>query len=279
MKFVKSLILYFYFKFHRIIYLFKYKIPFHNKKVDNTRLVNINTCLDNIKSVAIIGKGASIFQSNPLQLINECDFKFLMNSVDIDYLEKYIGKKFDAQLCTHVGPVNSIIPVLSKLQIKRTEIKILICNNTLNHENGKTILNFWNFFNNRVKKIAYMPDQEDFTFNLNLKKYGDRLSMASSLCMLLYNVKSLEKIVFVGVDAFHFGYSYRPGVSKKDRHFYPFEEGGYTDPKVTHGLPFLNFLFDSLKIINNKRKVVAFFPKILKKYINFPTANYIEFYN
>ena len=234
--------------------------------------------IGDIKSAAIIGKGASVFESKPLDLIKNCEFTCLMNSVDIDYLEPWIGNKFDAQLTTHVGRINSIIPVLNKEQIERTGIKILICNNTIDHNKGITVKDYWNYFNNRVQKIGYVPHSSEFNFKVDLSQYGERLSMASSLLMMLFNVKTLNKIVFVGVDAFHFGYSYRPGVSETDRHFYPFTEGGYDDPRTSHGLPFLKFLFETINLINSQRELIVLFPEVLRGHIDFPDENYIQFY-
>ncbi len=103
--------------------------------------------------------------------------------------------------------------------------------------------------------------------------------MASNVMMVLYNTDRLEKIVFVGVDAFHFGYSYRPDIASGDRHFYPIDEGGYDNPKITHGIPFLNFLFGTLEMVNQQRRLNVFFPKILINYIDFPKKDYIHFYN
>ena len=113
-KFIKSI----YYKYNRIIYYIKYDIPFFDSKIDINRFCDYNKILNNISSVSIIGKGASVFHSNPLDIIQNTDFKILMNSVDIEYLENYLGKDFDLQITTHIARANSIIPVFDKRKIK-----------------------------------------------------------------------------------------------------------------------------------------------------------------
>jgi hypothetical protein len=275
-KSIKKILKYLYFKLHRIHYFYKHSIPFFDKEIDKKRLVNFFELVGNIESAAIIGKGASIFKSTPLPEVKNCDFRFIMNSVDIINLEAFIGKDFDAQITTHVGRANSLMPVLSKKNIKKYGIKFLMCNNNISHKNGETILDYWRFFNNRVDKISYMPMPEEFSFYPEMSKYGERLTIASSLILLLYNIKTVKKIVFVGVDAFHFGYSDKENASSK--HFYSMYYGGYDNPKKTHGEPFLFFLFDTLRIINEQRKLFVYFPEILKQYIDFPKESYICFY-
>lgn len=277
-KFIRDIVKPVYFGWHRLLYSINYGIPFFNKPTDPKRFVPFFDWVGDIESAVIIGKGASIFESNPLPWIQGCDFKCLMNSVDVAYLEPYIGSRFDAQITTHVSKVNSIIPVLSPENIKKTGLRILICNNNKEHASGETVRNYWNFFNNRVEKITCLPSPEEFEFYPEVYRHGDKLTIASSILMMLYNVKTVKKIVFVGVDAFHFGYSYRPGVEEGDRHFYPINEGGYNDPRVSHGIPFLKFLFESLNLINRSRKVDAHFPEVLRKYIDFPNEPYIHFY-
>jgi hypothetical protein len=274
---IKKYLWFFYLGWHRLLYFFKYGIPILNRPVDSERLISLGDYLKGAHSIAIIGKGASVFHSQPLNIIQSCDHRILMNSVDIEYVQPYIGVKFDLQVSTHVGPINSIIPVLSKKLIDKAGIELIVCNNTLEHKDGKTILNFWNYFNNRAPKIGYMPSERPF-FNPDMSQYGERLTMASSILLVLYNVPTIEKIVFVGVDAFHFGYSYRPNVSENNKHFYPINEGGYDDPRTTHGIPFLNFLFSTLEMINKRRILNVYFPEVLKEHIQFPMKEFIKFY-
>ena len=84
MRKLKDLLLYFFFKYHRILYLFKYKIPILNVDIEKERLVNFVDWVGPIKSAAIVGKGASVLEANPKELIQGCNFKCLMNTIDID---------------------------------------------------------------------------------------------------------------------------------------------------------------------------------------------------
>ena len=233
-----------------------------------------------IESAAIIGKGASIYESDPQKLIQGCDFKCLLNIVDIELLEPYIGDAFDAQMTTRIGLVNSLMPALSHGIINKYGIKLLICNSTMSYANGAAIKTYWDFFNNRVDNISYMLENDELAFDVDTKQYSERgrLTIASNLLRMLYNIKTLNKIVFAGVDAFHFPYAYRDGVKKTDKVFYPMNAAS-EDPKNTHGLPLLLFLFDTLKMINQEKKLNAYFPVILKEYINFPDVHYIKFYS
>lgn len=269
-----------YLKWHRLLYFMKYGMPFLDKPIDAHRLVPFLDHVRNIESAAIIGKGASIFEASPLDLINNCDYKVLLNSVDVEYLREYIGETFDAQITTHLSLKNTLVPVLSKLKLQKYKIKLLICNNTLDHDDGLTVKSFWNLLNNRIPQISYLPSPSELLFNpqVQLKKGEVGFTIASSALLLLLNISSIKKIVFVGVDAFHFGYSYRPGIKKNDRHFYHINEAS-NDPKLTHGLPFLRFLFTALNQINKQRTVVVLFSTILKKHINFPEKPYIQFYD
>ena len=276
--FVYKFIVFSYFKYHRFLYYIKYNIPFFDTNVEEKKVINYEKIFNNVRSVSIIGKGASIFNSNPKNIIEKTDFKIIMNSVDVEYLENYLGSKFDLQITTHIAKVNSIIPVLNRRLIKKYGIKFLMCNNSLDHNNGITFKDYWNYFNNRVDYISYVPDFSILEYSPDLNKYGPRLTMASSVILMLYNIKTINKIVFVGVDAFHYGYSYRPDIKETDRHFYPINEGGYNDPKSSHGIPFLNFLFATIEEVNIIRDLDLYFPEILKKHINFPNKNYIKFY-
>jgi hypothetical protein len=122
-----------------------------------------------------------------------------------------------------------------------------------------------------------MPSERPF-FNPAMSQYGERLTMASSKLSVLYNMHTIEKIVFVCVDAFHFGYSYRPNVSENNKHFYPINSCGYDDPRTAPGIPFLNFLFCTLEKNNEKRTLHVYFPIVLKNHIQFPVKAYMHFY-
>jgi hypothetical protein len=276
---LKNIIKYFYFKYHRVKYFICYGIPIFDKRMGSDNIVDFLDWVGPIESAAIIGKGASIYESSPKELIQNCDFKCILNSVDVEHLESYIGSKIDAQMTTQVGSVNSLMPVLSKKLINQFGVKALICNSTKTYNDGRVVNTYLNFFNDRADFISCMAENTELKFDVDLKKYGGRgLTMASNLVRMLYNIKTLKRIVFAGVDAYHYPYSYRGGVKNNDKVFYQINAGS-DNPKISHGLPFLAFLFDTLEIINRERVLHAYFPAVLRSVIDFPDVKYIKFYS
>lgn len=279
MRKLKDLLLYFYFKYHRILYLFKYKIPILNVDIEKERLVNFVDWVGPIKSAAIVGKGASVLETNPKELIQGCNFKCLMNTIDIDFLKSHIGKDFDAQMTSHIGRVDSLMPVLSKELITKYGINLLICNSTRSYKSGSIVKDYWDYFNNRVPFISFIPEDSDLTFEGEAKLYGGHgLGITANLLRMLYEIKSLEKIVFVGIDAFHFGYAYRETSSLNEKVYYGINAASL-NPLETHGKPFLKFLFFTLREINKVRYLEVWFPLILKEYIDFPDEPYYKYYD
>jgi hypothetical protein len=275
---LKNIIKYFYFKYHRVKYFICYGIPIFDKRMGSDNIVDFLDWVGPIESAAIIGKGASIYESSPKELIQACDFKCILNSVDVEHLEAFIGSKIDAQMTTQVGFVNSLMPVLPKKVIKKFGIKVLICNSTKFYNNGAVTNTYWNFFNERVEIISCMANDDELKFDVDLSQYGGRgLTMASNLLRMLYNVKTLKKIVFAGVDAYHYPYAYRNNTKKNDKFFYEIQAGS-DNPNKDRGLPFLRFLFDTLDKINQDRLLCAYFPKVLQTKIDFPDVVYIKFY-
>jgi hypothetical protein len=260
------------------LYYFKYRIPIHNAKVDKNRLVAFDSIVEGVKSVAIIGKGASILESNPKSLIQKCDFKCVMGIIDVDYFESYIGNSIDAQMTSHVGRIDSLMPVFSKNIIQKYGIKVLICNSTNKYKKGHILKNYWNYFNNRTPFISYMADDKELRFDGDPEKYGGHgLGVTANLLRMLYELKSLERIVFAGIDAYHFDYAYGDNHKKSGKVFYDMYAGS-SDPKITHGIPFLKFLFHTLDEINSTKYLEVWFPCILKNYIDFPDKVYYKFY-
>jgi len=275
---LKKILIFIYIKYHRVIYFFKYRIPVNSSKVDD-RLIGFLEWVGPIKSAAIIGKGASILQSNPKELIQGCDFKCVMNTADMDYLRDYVGDVVDAQMTTHISQADSLMPVFSKKVIDDYKIKVLICNSTKCYQDGVVLKNYWDYFNGRVQYISYMADDSKLHFSGDAKRYGGHgLGITANLLRMLYEVETLEKIVFAGIDAFHFNYAYRSGVKKGDKIFYGINEAS-KDPLNTHGIPFLKFLFYTLGEINMNRRLEVWFPTVLREYIDFPDESYYRFYN
>ena len=245
-RLIKIIIRTFYFKIHRFAYFYKYRIPI-NDKYSNipSGLVSPLSYFKGFNSVAIIGKGSSIFDINPKKIITDCDTRVLLNRVDIEGLESYIGNKFEVQMTQYVSRrSNWLMPVLSKRLISKYGIDMLICN--LNKDDLR-FKRYYNFFHNRVKKISYMP-HDKLKIDLDIFQYqkDGALTIASNIIRILYNVPTVNKIIFAGVDAYHYGYSHQ----------------GESDGKIFHdmlqgnerekaGVPFLKFLFD-YTIIRNK---------------------------
>lgn len=276
---LKNLLLGLYFKYHRVLYYFIYGIPILNRKIETERLVDFRDQIGPIKSAAIVGKGASILESNPHDIIQKCNFKCIMNTMDMSFLKPYIGNHFDAQMTTHVGRAGSLMPVFSKAVIEEFGIKLLICNSTRSYQLGSVIKDYWNYFNNRVPFISFMAEDIDLDFDGDATKYGGHgLGITANLLRMLYEIKSLEKIVFAGIDAFHFGYAYGETSSGNKKVFYDINASS-SDPLETHGKPFLKFLFHSLSEINKSRYLEVWFPKVLKKYIEFPDKSYYKYYD
>ena len=277
---LKNALLYFYFKYHRAIYYFTFRIPVYNKKVEKGRLVDFIDWVGPIESAAIVGKGSSILKSNPKKIIQSCEFKCIVNTVDMDYLSPYIGNTFDAQMTTHVGRSNSIVPVLSKKLINQYNIKILVCNSTKSYRDGTVLKDYWDYFNNRVPFISYMSDDQNLYFDGDAKKYdGYALGITANLLRMLYEIKSLKKIVFAGIDAYHFGSAYSEDSLKKNKKIFYDNNAPSLDPLNTHGKPFLKFLFSTLYEINKERYLEVWFPKILKEHIHFPDELYFKYYD
>lgn len=260
-------------KYWRIIYKIKYDIPFFDTS-NFSKIINPIDYLHGVKSVAIIGKGASIFECNPKKIIEKCECKVLLSRVDVENLGEYIGDKFDIQIAPQVANVNSVIQVLPKNIIKNYGIKLLICNLNKKDERFKI---FYNFFHNRVEKIGYMPSFDEMNFNINIYKYSERgsLTIASSILRILYNIPSIEKIIFAGVDAYHFGYSQK---QKTDGKIFFDINITSQNPLETHGKPFVNFMIDTVIKKNKIKELKVFFPKVLKDYIDFPDHESFNFY-
>ena len=187
-----------------------------------------------------------------------------MNSMDMQFLEPYIGKRFDAQMTTHIGRVDSLMPVFSKEIIDRYGIRLLICNSTRSYHAGSVVRDYWNYFNNRVPFISCTAEDSDLAFHGDAKEYGGvGLGITANLLRMLYQIDSVEKIVFAGIDAFHFGYAYSADVEENSKVFYGINASS-ENPLETHGKPFLKFLFFTLKEINKNRDLEVWFSENLE---------------
>ncbi len=270
-KKLKKIFRFIYYKYWRVIYKYKYQIPFFDKN-DFSKIINPIKYIEGSNSVAIIGKGASIYENNPIKEIKKCDCRILLSRVDVENLEKYIGNRFEVQIAPQVSKTHTINQVLPKKLIRKYGIKLLICN--LNRADKRFEI-FNNFFQDRIENIGYMLDKNELDFDLDIYKYSSRgsLTIASSILRILYNVPTVEKIIFAGVDAYHFGYSQK---QKKDG--YVFLDIIPSDLE-TQGKPFIRYMIDSAIERNKSRKLELYFPKVLKNHINFPNHKCFKFYD
>ena len=94
---------------------------------------------------------------------------------------------------------------------------------------------------------------------------------------VLVNMPDLKKIVFAGIDAFHYGYSYRKDVSPKDKFYYGINACS-EDPLETHGKPFIRFLRDIMEIRNKISPLDVYIPHCLKENFNLPQKSYFNYY-
>lgn len=263
------------YKYYRLLYKKKYDIPFFDTK-DKKKVVNFLDYVKGIKSAAIIGKGASIYKSRPRSIIQQCDFKCILNSVDVEHLEEYIGSEIDAQMTMHVAAVNTLMPVLSKKIFKKKKIKLLIGNIHLWQDNGERFERYYSFFQDRVENISYVIPDDESKYDFTKQLYGgESLSTGAALVKMLLNIDTLEKIVFAGVDAYHFGYAQSENGDKNT--FYSLDVG-HDNVKEKVGKPFLKFLFYAIMERNKVFPIKVYFPEILKEHINFPEHDSFKFY-
>ena len=92
----------------------KYSVPLFCK-YKNKKYRTLIDVLDGVSSVAIIGRGASIRGCNPIAEVSKADFVIIMNRVEIETLEEYIGSRINAQIAQPPPPY----AVLSKTIIKK----------------------------------------------------------------------------------------------------------------------------------------------------------------
>lgn len=265
------------YKYYRLMYKLKYGIPFFDQAIDSNKVVNFLDYTEGLKSAAVIGKGASIYKSSPKEMIEKCAFKCILNSVDVEHLEQYIGSQIDAQITMHVSAVNTLMPVLPKETFKKKNIKLLIGNIHLWQDNGNRFKRYYSFFHDRVNHISHIIPDENCKYDYTKQLYGgESLSTGAALVKMLLNVDTLEKIVFAGVDAYHFGYAQSKDA---DSNIFYSLDVGHDNVKEKVGRPFLNFLFEAVIKRNDVYPLEVYFPKVLKQYIDFPNHTSFKFYD
>jgi hypothetical protein len=213
-----------------------------------------------------------------LSLVQSCEYKIALNSVDLDNIVREVGSCIDAQATTHVSRVNSLMPVYPKEIINKFNVKAFICNNQRDYNNNTTLNDYFYYFNDRVDTISCLPSDKFYKIDLPLVNYNNgRVTIAGGMLRVLVNMLNLKKIVFAGIDAFHYGYSYRKDVSSNDKFYYGINACS-DDPLETHGKPFIRFLGDIMELRNRISPLVVHIPQCLKNNFNLPKKPYFKYY-
>lgn len=251
--------------FYRPYLSLKYDLPLFPRYSYNNHRTLIDV-LNGVKSIAIIGRGASIKEINPIMQIKNVDFVIIMNRVEIESLEKYIGKKVDAQIAQPPPPY----AVLPKSIINKFGVKYISSNKIQSSPKFKSF--FSSYFNRGVELLRYPNDDElkyDFT------KYNVYApTQCGSLMKIIFNVTSIKKVVFAGVDFFSQGYMTE---IIKDKKIAPQEPHSFNLRKK--GLPLLKYIKSCSKIVNFDRGIQLYFPSNLKKFIGKIDKDVIKFYD
>ena len=189
-----------------------------------------------------------------------------------------VGDFVDAQATTHVSRVNSLMPVYPKEIINKFNISVLLCNNQRDYNNNTVLNDYFYYFNDRVDIISCLPNDKFYTIDLPLVDYNNgRITIAGSMLRVLVNMPGLRKIVFAGIDAFHYGYSYRKGINTNDMFYYDINACS-ENPLETHGKPFIKFLRDIMEIRNKISPLDVYIPNCLKENFNLPKKSYFKYY-
>ncbi len=247
-------------------YLFiRYNVPLicnYNQKHRYRTLIN---ALDGVKSIAIIGRGASIKECNPILEINNVEFVIIMNRVEIESLEEYIGNKIDAQIAQPPPPY----AVLPRDSIKKYGIKYISSNK---RQSSFKFKNFYCSCYNRGVEVLRYPD--DSELNYKFTKYNVYApTQCGSLMKIIFNVKSINKVVFAGVDFFTQGYS----ICKiKDEKVAPQTPHSFNYEKK--GIPLMKYIKEQSKHVAKDRDLRLFFPEILKSILGDDSNGVINYY-
>lgn len=248
----------------RLYFSYKYDVSLLPARISSERAPNIFDALGNIKSCAIIGRGSSITHCNPIQAIQACDFKIIMNRVLVEELESYIGPKIDAQI---MQPPPAMLAV-PRSEFERYNMNMLISNKPATSEEFKR---FFSYYHGYPATICGMPDDTQMKYEFTTSAYPHK-TQCGSILKVLYNIDSLQKIVFAGVDFYRFGYTEG---KDDDRVFQKMRK----DAKVTSGDPLMEFVFETIQLRNEIHPLTAWFPEILQEYINFPDHPSFQFYS
>ncbi|MDC0596898.1 hypothetical protein OAP43_03950 [Candidatus Pseudothioglobus singularis] len=246
--------------------VYKFGVPLYCKFDDTKKVSTFLDVLEGIKSVAIIGRGASIYECNPINIIKEVDFVIILNRVDIENMTKYIGNRVDAQIAQPPPPY-AVIP---KKIINLFGVKYISSNKRSSSQKFKR---FYRSCSNRGIEILRYPEDQELGYSFT-KYSAFAPTQCGSLIKILFNVKSVEKIFFAGVDFFTQGYSNIEDLG---------EMVAEKQPPINNyelkGKPLINYITTNLAHVNKDRELKLYFPHILKSNFRGLQDKYIKFYN
>jgi hypothetical protein len=180
-------------------------------------------------------------------------------------LKKYIGKKVDAQIAQPPPPY----AVLPNDIIKKYGVKYISSNK---RQSSFKFKNFYcSYFNRGVEILRYPSDNElDYDFT----KYGVYApTQCGSLMKIIFNIKSINKIVFAGVDFFTQGYL----TDKiKDENVAPQVPHSFNYKKK--GIPLIEYIKKYSKYVSKDRELKLYFPEVLENIIGNDEDGVINYY-
>ncbi|MCK5175829.1 MAG: hypothetical protein KAR47_20710 [Planctomycetes bacterium] len=243
---------------------YKYGVPLFQKNVRRDDLADVFEEIGEIKSCAIIGKGNSIKSCNPINEIGQCDLKIILNRVEVENLTDFIGDRIDAQ----IGMPPGLYTILPKKLLRQFEIRFIISNKVFEDPRFNI---FYNSYRTRGIPVCCVPDDKHMKYDYCKLDYP-HATQCGSILKILYNIDSLERIVFAGIDFFRFGYH----TTNVDKRACPAAPPPNNDK--LKGDPLKKFIFETVPKRNATKPLTVYFPSILKPLIDFPDLPCFKFY-
>ncbi len=249
--------------FFRLYLCIRYNIPIICNYNKNHRYRTLIDVLCGVRSIAIVGRGSSIKECNPILEINNVEFIIIMNRVEIESLKEYIGKKIDAQIALPPRPYM----VLPNESIKKYGVRYISSNK---RQSSFEFKNFYCSYFNREAEILRYPDDNELDYNFT--KYSAYApTQCGSLMKIIFNIKSINKIVFAGVDFYTQGY-----LAVKDENIVA--QAPRTSIYKKKGLPLIKYIKKYSKYVSKDRELKLYFPETLKNVIGDDENGVINYY-
>jgi len=226
---------------------------------------NLLTVLDGVKNVAVIGRGSSINESNPWSLIEKTDFKIIMNRVDLESLPQMRGYKIDAQIAQPPPPYSVLPPSL----IEKYAVDYVSSNKT---QKNKQFYKFKRCYQKCAAEILRFPDDSELGYPFT-RSTTYAPTQCGSILRVLFNVCSVERIVFAGVDFFMDGYWNKSEINE--------ECAPRIVPSVNFekkGKPLAKWINDSVKVVSLDRDIELYFPEKTRILFGDSCCESIKFY-